>query len=476
MVSSIKNMKHPKLFILYASLSKVEQNQLLKFLRSPFFNQREDVIQLAELLKDNVFNEFNDLDSQTIFQCIYPEKPFNIHQYRHLLSFLLKLIESYLIQKELKDDSFKSQFYLLQAFKNRNLSKFTQDQIDSIGNNLSANSHLDTTHYFRFQYQEERFNALRSRKKEEASSSLRSLSDEFDLYFIINKLKQACTNLNHQKVLQSEFDMELTDLVFRWIQERELEKEPMVAAYSAIYGMLGGKEEESEARFEQILSILKLRSTELPKDELRSIFLLTLNYCIHQINTGDRKYLPKTLEMYQVGLKTKALYEGELLSPWTFNNIAAISLKLDQLEWTSTFIETCQKDLPANFRERIVSYNLAELELKKGQPEKAIRILHKVQFTDPFSQLISRISMIKAYYAMEEMTMMGYALDNLKQLIHRKSIHTYHKTLTKNFIKYLKMILNLRPYDHQRKEKLIEKISSTEVVAQKEWLLEQLGK
>ena len=463
------NMGRSKLLLLYASLSQNERDQLLKLLESPFFNQRKDVVLLAKWLNQHAEVGFEGLQPAAVFENVYPGEPFQPKKYRYLLSFLLKLTENFLIQRALEADPLRKELYLLQSFQERSLTKLRQEKLVALKKHLASGKAQDADHYFRFQAQQFEYNTLQSR--EMVSASLQNVSNEFDVYFIITKLKQACSILNHQKVLQTDFNIKFIDQVLDFIHEEGLLNLPIVAGYYAIYQMLMVPESETETHFNTILWLMETPDSELPQNELRSIYLLVLNYCIRQINTGDKNYLARTLDLYKVGLRSKALYQGELLSPWTFNNVVSIALKVDAVEWTESFIMDYSKDLPTSFQDRIPKYNIAELELKRGNPSKAIKILHQIQVSDSFTQLLVRISIIKAYYEMEELTSMSYALENLTQLIRRKTTLTYHKTLTKNFIKFTKKISNLPPDDSRRKLKISTEIKQTEVVAQKDWLL-----
>ena len=465
-------MHTPKIFLLYEALSESERAYLGKFLASPFFNQRKDVIRLYTFLNQVV--DWEGLSREEVFAEVYPNESFDVVKYRLLLSFLHKRIDAFFIQLSLKEDTGKQSFYLLEAYEKRNLNKHTKIKLKALKKELNSHPGQDPDHRYRVEYFQHEYNTQNPREQRAITQSLQDLSQELDTYYVINKLKQACAILNHRKVLHSWEQLTGLDIILPLIREMDLLQEPMVNAYFLIHQILSTTGEQRELYFNELASVLQSLSTILPALELNSIYLLALNHCIQQINTGNTDYHLKTYHLYQIGLETRALFEHQQLSPSTFNNIAALGLKLNRVDEVDAFIKRYKGDLPAAQQDRIFFYNLAELQLKKGNHQEAARILQTIQTKDPFTTLISRISLIKAYFELSEQVMLGYALENLKQLVRRKTTLTYHKILAKNFIKFTKFILNLRPYDKRGREDLLSKLKATQIVAQKDWLIEKI--
>ena len=66
--------------------------ELRKLVASPFFNQREDVLQLLTYLEKPIRqNRLERLDKHVVFEQLFPGRPFHEATLRHFRSFLLQL-------------------------------------------------------------------------------------------------------------------------------------------------------------------------------------------------------------------------------------------------------------------------------------------------------------------------------------------------------------------------------------------------
>jgi len=71
-------MNKSRLSEIFKSLDKREVKQLRKWVRSPFFNQREDVILLFDYLdKNRPLDKPNKLDRKYIFSKIFPNEKYD---------------------------------------------------------------------------------------------------------------------------------------------------------------------------------------------------------------------------------------------------------------------------------------------------------------------------------------------------------------------------------------------------------------
>ena len=79
----------------FSILTSADRRELRKFVRSPFHNQREDVIQLFDYVDNNVEHGQQKLRKEAVFACIFPDLPFEAKRLNYAMSFLTKVIEAY---------------------------------------------------------------------------------------------------------------------------------------------------------------------------------------------------------------------------------------------------------------------------------------------------------------------------------------------------------------------------------------------
>src|SRR5690349_16160889 len=102
-------------FRLIQSFSPVELRDVRRFLHSPFFNQRQDLIQLFEWICATP-----EPVKETAWRELFGELPYDDQKLRLLLSYLHKLLEKYLIVKESTADELANQVTLAVAYRKRN--------------------------------------------------------------------------------------------------------------------------------------------------------------------------------------------------------------------------------------------------------------------------------------------------------------------------------------------------------------------
>ena len=83
------------------NLNTAERRELKLFLASPFFNQRQDVQLLYDQLNLAAKKGHPAPLRSDVFQYIYPQEKYNDQKMRLLVSYLLKLTERFLVQKEI---------------------------------------------------------------------------------------------------------------------------------------------------------------------------------------------------------------------------------------------------------------------------------------------------------------------------------------------------------------------------------------
>ena len=68
--------------------------ELQKFVRSPYFNQREDVILLFDWIHKSLNGKVPNLSKEKVFFEIFPNKKYNDVLMRQMMSYLYKIIQS----------------------------------------------------------------------------------------------------------------------------------------------------------------------------------------------------------------------------------------------------------------------------------------------------------------------------------------------------------------------------------------------
>ena len=109
-----------KLIELINILTPVEKRACAVYLKSPYHNRRDDVNQLWEILSVGKKDKWTP---QQVFELVYPGQTFSDAQWRHLQSFLLGGIESFLAQRAWEKTPLLSDLHISPIYREKNLQK-----------------------------------------------------------------------------------------------------------------------------------------------------------------------------------------------------------------------------------------------------------------------------------------------------------------------------------------------------------------
>ena len=481
-------MRNSKLVEIYLKLDKKELRLLAKFVRSPFFNHREDVIRLNDYLKkkipeilkkEQLSNKKHDrrrpiVDKTEAFTYVYPKTPYDEKQFGYITSFQYQLIRRFLSYQEFVETPHKEQIYLTRALRRKRLPKtFAQElqrTLTEIENRPERNADYHLNRYL-LQYEKCQLIATQQRIITEDHEKL---SEELNAYFIASILKLSCMLLNMKAMYSKQYSLILLKDVIRLVEENDYSDDASIAVYYNIYKVL--TEPDSKIYFDELRKHLTQFQACFPHPELLDIYLLAINYCIKRINEGERQYFREVFEIYKEGLANRAFMENDVLSKFTYSNIVRTGCGLEEHDWVEQFIYEYKEYLPPLDREKVYMHNLAYLFFKKPDYPKAMDLLQNVSFNDLYYDLDARRMLLVMYYDLGNFDALNSLLDSFKNFIYRHKELGYHRDNYLKLIKYTRQLLQLRSFDKEAISLMKSEVENTESLADKKWLLTQLEK
>ncbi len=465
-------MQNSRLIVLCQILSKKEIRDFRKYIATPFFNQRADVIQLFEYLAECLFEYDIIPDKEQIHRKVYPDQAYSDHQVRLILSFCFKHLDQFLIHQAYFSDKVKSKIKLLEAYRKRNLSKHFQRSMEDVWK-MHQKSAVRNADYFNdsLQILQEEYQYT-STSQRTGAQNLQRISDNMDIAYFTLKLRQTCLSLSHQAVYNTEYHFGMVEEVVHYIEAQKLLNIPAIAIYYYCYKAL--TQPNQTQYFEQLKKTLFEKHQLFPETEMRDLFLLTINYCIKRINKGHQRFEKEVLDLYKEGLRQEYLMTNGLLSRFTYQNICSIALKLKDYDWVGQFNPQYKDRLEKQYRESAYSYNMARLEYARKNYSAVLDLLQKSNFKDLLINLDAKAIALKTYYELEEITLLQSHLDAMKNFIHRKKIMAYHRESYLILIYFTRQLLELNSFDRTARQQLLAEVEGTKAMAQKAWVLEQI--
>ncbi|MEM9922129.1 MAG: hypothetical protein AAF990_28755, partial [Bacteroidota bacterium] len=269
-------MQKTQVFALLLTLTAKEVREIRKFLRSPFFNQREDVVALFDFLMANIQKGKYDLPKEKVFKKVYRHLPFEEQAFRQLLSWLQQLIEKYLTQQAFFEDPLEAKIRLAAVFRDRDLPRHFQKAVRDAERRLDGIPYRNADYYQRrYDLEHEKYVAASIQRT--TSRNFQSIADNLDLAHILKKLQQVCLIVAHQTVYRADHELGMFKEILSYIDQKGLTENPTVDTYLNCYRALTNPEREDY--FFRFRNLLVQNADRFSLDELRNLYLLAINFC-----------------------------------------------------------------------------------------------------------------------------------------------------------------------------------------------------
>lgn len=468
-------MYSSKLVDVFYSLNKSQHRALRKFVRSPFFNKRLDVIELCDHMYQTSLVNRDALRKEIVFSKLFPKEQYSTDRVDYAMSFLNKLIEQFLIYQNATREKLDQQIALLEEYRHMGLKKHFNQVLHSADKSLKKYHHRNIPYHEKaFEIEVERYQFL-AKEQRLANKNLQELSGKLDVLFLSRKLKDGCRLLAHQAVAKQAYDFGLLNALLPYIEATPHLLEHSSIALYYYYYQAATHSVDSEEYYRQFKQLfVQEAEARFEEEEVRDLYTLALNYCVRRINLSSANYQEELFGWYQMGLESKLLLEDGRLNPFRFNNIIKLALRIDKIKWAEAFIKDSRELLDPTHRSMYVHNAYCMLFFARGHYEETLRHLQRVEYKDLFIALDSKVLLIKVYYHLEEYEALENYIGTVKKFLQRKDILAYHREHYKSFIRMVQKLIRLPPFDKAACAKLRKEVEQTDQLLERTWLLEQL--
>ncbi|MBL7809496.1 MAG: hypothetical protein JNN28_16875 [Saprospiraceae bacterium] len=442
----------------FASLSAAELREFGKFVHSPFFNTRASLIDWYDYLSAPEGHEAPETDGVKA---------------RLAHSALLALLEKYFIYKEKSGSDTSNKILLAGVYRKRNLPRHFQITLREARQGRTQHNWRHAGYYqnlLDIEWEQYQFDTAQKRTD---SLNLQATSDYMDLAFLTQKLRLACLAVSHQAVYKTQYDIGLLEATL--IRAESLASEPAIGLYFHCYRFLTLPSEPAEQHFLQFRQMMAQHASSFPKEELRTLFLLAINFGIKKLNESSPGWLRATLDLYRSAIQLDLLLENGQISRFAFTNIVAIAVRAGEADWAESFIHEYRSFLERTWRDATASLNLARVAYARKDYTTALAHLQRSDYKDSINNMVARIYQLKIYYETDEFDLLSSHLANLKNYIRRNTGIGYHRTNYTHIVQYTEQLMALRFNDAKAVDALKEKIRAEKILTEKEWFLDMLG-
>ncbi len=465
-------------------LKPAELDRFQKFVVSPFFNEgsytKDTIDLLTFLLPFAPSFGHPDLSMEQAYRAIYPDKTYVKGKIEVVMSKLHQLLKQFAAQTAVNVFEVPESLRLATFFLDRDAPLRAAPILEKLKEIQDKQSVHDIDFWvlrFLTQMQISRYDTLRQNNHdhESLSNAIHALHHAY-LVQSLDLLNELFYSGRKSKVNDSFAELIAHGIPIA-LQISDTEKEPLLRLLGLGFDFARNPEQKEPSVFEQYLKDLEMHDKVLPRYLLKTLYRYARNYCTWHNNRGDIAYLPLLLKIFKYSLQNELLYEDGKIQAATFLNMVQTGLGVGEYDWVKNVLDQCKERI-AGVPDSLgfYHYNLANYYYHLKEYNKALDLI-PMGSDGLFNGLMLRKLELKIYYETDSV-LLDSKIDNFKLFIFRQG----KKNLVENiflmnnaFIDMLKSMVTLANTGNDKKiQKLKQKLSETQLIAERKWLEVQL--
>lgn len=402
----------------------------------------------------------------------------------HALHNLFELLQNWLIQQELKEDSYLQEQLLSRAYKKRFLHqpflKNTQKSLNSLEADCLA---IPDIWYKAFDTNCQLFYHVQIDKNQSDIESLSDMESHLELFYHGTQIRLFCHKIYRNKRLNNwtEADEKALELTLNFIQ-KNANHIPYFSFYTQVIQNLQKPDVSTISAF---IQYFKQHRTTLDRLDQSLILFFTINSLNVATRNKDQAALQIQYDLFQYAFEHNlALLDNEI-SEGFFNNFMIVSCLLDETKLAQKMLKKYTPHFKPAIRDEFVNLMQCTLLLHQKKYKQLNLSLHKFQFKQPMFRIRSRNLMLKNFYEhyQTDDTLKNTILSELKKfrryIQKQKRISAVQKTRYYTMISVIRKLTNVRhlrlPYRAKYREELTLFLTeNTNQIMSSDWLLEKV--
>lgn len=400
---------------------------------------------------------------------------------------LKKLVEDFLVDKDLTDQPLLKRYLFLQSLKRRNAKNFANESKKLIGeirqkkgNNLRQNLHLHLLY-------DELWSDANTEKISGSIEHFQLANDHLDSFYLRQKLAYILEYNSSKAIRSTDFQLLFVPSILQFIQQHPSFKEDLAIGLRllAIQMQQSNKKED----FLKLKAQLFTHFDRLSKKDGQDILVLLINFYHQHLETEKAFYINEGFLLYQFAINKKLLIENGRMRTVEYSNIATLGFYANQNEWTLQFLDNFKPFLDNATKDVIYAQLYAYFHFLQGQFELAHQWILRAE-NSPYADLpiTIKVRMLKLRILYEiwqdsnfENTKFCQLLENqAKSLIgflkEHPQLPTKKSIVYLNFLTFFKRMIHLEGKLNLtiRVEKFKLALSQTSNLKYKDWLFEKI--
>lgn len=464
-----------RVFLIIKMIAADDLKSLIKFLKSPYFNQSKTLAELGQVFINLRIKGEIGFNKELVWRKIYPKKPYNDINFRKACSDLLNLVETFMSTEIYYKDNDRVFIDKIEFIKNNNITPLLDRAIFEKKELFKLKKYRTLNDYYNaYKLEQTYYHLMDFDTKIEKNINIEKISDNLDVFYLIDKLKLHCTAHSKNYFSAVEYDLNNVNSVLNLCNKFDFSNYPELGIYYYSYQTL--TDNDNTEHYYNLKIILENYAHLIPQSDAIEIFDTALNYCIRRVNRGFSEFLPEYFDLLLKSIELRVFVVNGILATVRFNNMVVVGLRLGKLEWADQFVEKNKILLDPSVRQNIVKFNLARINLYKKEYEKVLFYIRDVEYEDIINNLTSKIMICISYYELDEYNTLDSFIEAFRTFLNRqKEIQTGIKQSHLHFLKFLRQLMRKTTKNETETEAIRNNILNVKPApVNREWLLDKL--
>ena len=225
-------MKNSQLTKAIQALSKEEFKELGKFVYSPFFNNRDEVIRFYEAIKKS-YPHFKpaSFTKEYLFKQVYPAKKYSDVLMRKLVSLILNLVLEFLLISNHRRNTLESEVRLLEILRQRKLLDIFGKKQKKVLDLINNSKHEFDLYELLYKATASMNGVVQLKDEKEMLRVYQKEHDEFVAYFLSFVLLQYIRLSEWSKMYKIKFELRLFNQVTDFLSKNQYNDYPLILLY-----------------------------------------------------------------------------------------------------------------------------------------------------------------------------------------------------------------------------------------------------
>ncbi|MEO6694331.1 MAG: hypothetical protein ABIY50_09845 [Ignavibacteria bacterium] len=482
---------------LFKTFTKKEFMWFLKFLNSPYFNNRKKITKLFLILKRFHPNyEAKNFTKIHIHKLLYGNSTFNDSTLRNLMSDLLKLAQQFLKHEVIDEREIESSFYLTkELFKRGQLALFKNQTVNT-KLQLEKNNERDGSYFYHMgKIEIDSFYANLLNQKVLKKSIVETESQKlingivFSLsYFILDSMKHNDNLLKYSRTYNLKNNIDTVsefaeifnfDKLISYVKNNSAQTVPIIEVYNNLLKTFINFEEDSYY-FEFKKSLIQ-NAKHLGLSENNYLHARLIDYWVLKKNAGSDTNVNIDKELFSLfDIYIKNEYyktdSNDYLPFDIYRNVLINCITMKKLTFMQNFISKYSKKLIPQHITSVENYSYALLYFEKCMFSKALSYLNKIKFDQFVFKLDMKNLQLKISYELEQFESAISIIDTYKHFLKNNTLMSEsRRVLHNNFVNTTNNLIQYRTGSKKiNLDFLLHKVKNSKNTFSKEWLLEKL--